>query len=108
MSFWVEMLWAVGFCGQAAAKFILKRHWLEAEILPYVLRYFGVDAPGSSGLLWKYGTVSYERYCWSFCMFGDDRLRHHYVLLSWELMMFVRKVQRCRFGLTTLLSSFLT
>ena len=28
---------------QAAAKFILKRHWLEAEILPYVLRYFGVS-----------------------------------------------------------------
>ena len=27
---------------QAAAKFILKRHWLEAEILPYVLRYFGI------------------------------------------------------------------
>ena len=27
---------------QAAAKFILRRHWLEAEILPYVLRYFGV------------------------------------------------------------------
>ena len=28
---------------QAAAKFILKRHWLEAEILPYVLRYFGAS-----------------------------------------------------------------
>ena len=27
---------------QAAAKFILKRHWIEAEILPYVLRYFGI------------------------------------------------------------------
>ena len=27
---------------QAAARFILKRHWLEAEILPYVLRYFGI------------------------------------------------------------------
>ncbi len=27
---------------QAAAKFLLKRHWLEAEILPYVLRYFGI------------------------------------------------------------------
>ena len=27
---------------QAAAKFILRRHWLEAEILPYVLRYFGL------------------------------------------------------------------
>ena len=27
---------------QAAAKFILKRHWLEAEILPYVLRYLGI------------------------------------------------------------------
>ena len=27
---------------QAAAKFILRRHWLEAEILPYVLRYFGI------------------------------------------------------------------
>ena len=27
---------------QASARFILKRHWLEAEILPYVLRYFGI------------------------------------------------------------------
>ena len=27
---------------QQAAKFILKRNWLEAEILPYVLRYVGV------------------------------------------------------------------
>ncbi len=27
---------------QQAAKFILKRNWLEAEILPYVLRYIGV------------------------------------------------------------------
>ena len=27
---------------QAAARSILKRHWLEAEILPYVLRYFGI------------------------------------------------------------------
>ena len=27
---------------QAATKFILRRHWLEAEILPFVLRYFGV------------------------------------------------------------------
>ena len=27
---------------QAAAKFILKRHWIEAEILPYVLRYLGI------------------------------------------------------------------
>ena len=27
---------------QAAAKFILKRYWLEAEILPYAFRYFGV------------------------------------------------------------------
>ena len=27
---------------QAAVKFILKRHWLEAEILPYVLRYVGI------------------------------------------------------------------
>ena len=27
---------------QAAAKFILRRLWLEAEILPYVLRYFGI------------------------------------------------------------------
>ena len=27
---------------QAAARFILKRHWLEAEILPYVLRYLGI------------------------------------------------------------------
>ena len=27
---------------QASARFILKRHWLEAEILPHVLRYFGI------------------------------------------------------------------
>ena len=27
---------------QAAAKFILKHHWIEAEILPYVLRYLGI------------------------------------------------------------------
>ena len=27
---------------QAAAKFILKRHWIESEILPYVLRYVGM------------------------------------------------------------------
>ena len=27
---------------QAAAKFIFKRHWIEAEILPYVLRYLGI------------------------------------------------------------------
>ena len=27
---------------QAAAKFILRRHWVEAEILPYVLRYLGI------------------------------------------------------------------
>ena len=27
---------------QQAAKFILKRHWLESEILPYVLRYVGI------------------------------------------------------------------
>ena len=27
---------------QAAAKFILKRHWIESEILPYVLRYVGI------------------------------------------------------------------
>ena len=27
---------------QAAAKFILKRHWIESEILPYVLRYLGI------------------------------------------------------------------
>ena len=27
---------------QAAAKFILKRHWIEAEILPYVLRCLGI------------------------------------------------------------------
>ena len=26
----------------AAAKFILKRHWIESEILPYVLRYLGI------------------------------------------------------------------
>ena len=27
---------------QAASKFILKRSWIEAEILPYVLRFFGI------------------------------------------------------------------
>ena len=27
---------------QAAVKLILQRHWLEAEIMPYVLRYLGV------------------------------------------------------------------
>ena len=27
---------------QQAAKFILKRHWLESEILPYVLRIVGI------------------------------------------------------------------
>ena len=27
---------------QQAAKFILKRHWLESEILPYVLQYVGI------------------------------------------------------------------
>ena len=27
---------------QASARFILKRHWLEAESLPHVLRYFGI------------------------------------------------------------------
>ena len=46
---------------QASARFILKRHWLEAEILPHVLRYFGiatlldvknVGMPDKSQLYW--------------------------------------------------------
>ena len=46
------MLYAISYFGittrdlnylrQAAVRMVLKRHWLEAEIMPYVLRYVGV------------------------------------------------------------------
>ena len=46
------MLYAISYFGitskdlnylrQAAVRLVLKRHWLEAEIMPYVLRYVGV------------------------------------------------------------------
>ena len=32
----------LNFLRQAAVKLVLKRHWLDAEIMPYVLRYVGI------------------------------------------------------------------
>ncbi len=63
----------LNFLRQAAVRLVLKRHWLEAEIMPYVLRYVGVATvtdPAlavscydlhpwvvSSARRWPYGTL---------------------------------------------------